>query len=517
MRILLTTAAIVLAAATFASAEKVPGVVIDHQNASTREYIGSPSILIAPNGNYIATHDFFGPGSTSTTSAETRVFVSEDRGASWHQTASFHDQFWSNLFIDNGHIYLMGTSAEYGHIVIRTTPDNGQTWSAAHFLTDDSGYHTAPVPVVFHNGFIYRAFEHHPVGPWGSFQAFMMWAPVNSDLTKPSSWSFSNRLSFPVGDQGNTWLEGNAVVAPDGSILDVLRVSNQQHVAILKLTGKDLKLERFVDFPGGATKFTIRFDPVSKLYWSLVNPALPGEPLAVSSPGSVRNTLALMSSPDLTHWTPRTIVLHHPDSKFHAFQYVDWQFDGKDIILASRTAFDDAAGGAHRYHDANYLTFYRIHAFRRLGIIQLTGSPFTTAEVISSKQIEQWTAATAAEATKSHAGISVQPIGSYGTDLTMLTTRTKTGEAERHRDWSDIFVAIAGEASLVSGGHLVNAHTISTGEMRGSAIADGTTEELTPGAIVHIDPLIPHQLIVPSGKSFTYYVVKIKGPVSRAE
>jgi mannose-6-phosphate isomerase-like protein (cupin superfamily) len=438
--------------------------------------------------------------------------VSEDRGVTWKQTASFHDQFWSNLFTNKGLIYLMGTNAEYGRIVIRRSEDNGRTWSSANYLTEEPGYHTAPVPMAFHDGRIYRAFEYHPAGPWGSFQAFLMWASIGSDLTKASSWSFSDRLSFPDSDLGNTWLEGNAVVAPDGAIVDILRVNNSQHAAILKLTGTSLKLDRFVDFPGGATKFTIRFDPVSKLYWTLANPALPGEALTVSSPASVRNTLAAMSSPDLTHWTPRIIVLHHRDAAFHAFQYVDWQFDGKDIILASRTAFDDAEGGANSFHNANFLTFHRIPAFLKLSSVKLSGAPFTAAEVVLPLQIQKWTTTTAAEAAKRPDGISSQPIGRYGTHTTTLTTRTKTGEAEQHRNWCDIFVVISGEASLISGGHLANARAITKGEMRGTGIVDGHTQQLEVGSIIHIDPQVPHQLVLAPGKSFTYFVVKAKGP-----
>jgi hypothetical protein len=382
MRIRFAVVASYLAIASAAYTQSVPGVVIDHQDASTRQYIGSPSIVIAPNGNYVATHDLFGPGSSSTVSAETKVFVSVDRGARWKQTASFQEQFWSNLFVVGKRIYLMGSSAEYGRIVIRASENNGRSWSSAHYLTDGPGFHTAPVPVVIHDGRIYRAFEYHPAGPWGSFQAFVMWASLDSDPTSASSWSFSDRQSFPIGDFGNTWLEGNAVIAPDGSILDILRVNNTQHAAILKLTGTNLKLDRFVNFPGGATKFSIRFDAVSKLYWALVNPALPGEASATTSPGSVRNTLALMSSSDLTNWTPRSIVLHHPDVYFHAFQYVDWQFDGKDLILVSRTAFDDAAGGANNFHNANYLTFHRIRAFRSLGTVKLARLPVTNGEIL---------------------------------------------------------------------------------------------------------------------------------------
>ena len=82
--------------------------------------------------------------------------------------------------------------------------------------------------------------------------------------------------------------------------------------------------------------------------------------------GSVRNVLVIKSSSDLRHWTVHRILLQHPDVKKHGFQYVDWQFDGRDIIYLSRTAYDDESGGANNYHDANYLTFHRIKNYRKL-------------------------------------------------------------------------------------------------------------------------------------------------------
>ena len=319
------------------TAEVPPGIVIDHQLATSRQYIGSPSIVIAPNGDYVSSHDLFGPGSTSTVSAMSKVFLSHDRGATWKQAVEFKDQFWSNLFVHNGRMYLMGTTYEYGRIVIRDSRDNGAHWSDAHLLTTDTGYHTAPMPIVAHDGRLFRAFEFHPEGPWGGFQALMLSAPVDADLTNPKSWTMTQRLTFPSGDEGRTWLEGNAVIGPHGEVLDILRVDNRERAAILVLNDGRLAVQRFVDLPGGAKKFTIRYDSRSKLYWSLVNPALPGEALSVSTPGSVRNTLALVSSPDLEHWTPRSIIMHHVDAASYGFQYVDWQFDGNDIIAAVRS------------------------------------------------------------------------------------------------------------------------------------------------------------------------------------
>jgi hypothetical protein len=104
------------------------------------------------------------------------------------------------------------------------------------------------------------------------------------------------------------------------------------------------------------------------LYWTLSN-YIPDEIKAANvgrNPASIRNTLALFSSGDLKHWDLRKVLLQHPDIIKHGFQYVDWLFEGKDILFLSRTAFDDEEGGAHNNHDANFLTFHRIRGFRKI-------------------------------------------------------------------------------------------------------------------------------------------------------
>ena len=345
-----------------------PGVVIDHQPAMTGQYIGSPSIVILPGGEYVASHDLFGPKSGQTTSAVTRVFRSTSRGQSWHKTAEFADQFWSNLFIHRGSLYVMGVTYEYGRIVIRRSADGGLTWSAPSPLTSDTGYHTAPVPIVEKDGRLWRAMEYHPEGRWGFFQALMLSAPAGADLLDPKSWTLTGRLSYPASAApGEHWLEGNAVVARGGTLFDMLRVHNLEKAALVRVRGDSLHFERLVDFPGGAKKFTIRYDPRSRRYWTLSNPALPQYALSSSNPASVRNTLVLMSSRDLRRWKVERTVVSHPDPEKHAFQYVDWQFDGDDLAAVSRTAFDDEEGGPPRAHDANYMTFHRIARFRFKG------------------------------------------------------------------------------------------------------------------------------------------------------
>ena len=71
-------------------------------------------------------------------------------------------------------------------------------------------------------------------------------------------------------------------------------------------------------------------------------------------------------SGDLRTWEVRCVLVHHEDVLYHGYQYVDWLFEGADMIAVIRTADDDDDGGAHNQHDANFLTFHRFKNFRGL-------------------------------------------------------------------------------------------------------------------------------------------------------
>ncbi|MBI1841266.1 MAG: exo-alpha-sialidase [Verrucomicrobia bacterium] len=358
-----------------------PGVAIDHSPARGQRFIGSPSLVFIRGGHYLASHDFFGPGSTY---SRTAVFESTDRGVSWAKVAEVEGQFWSTLFSHWDGVYLMGTSRENGDVVIRRSLDRGRTWSTPRdaesgLLTEGGMYHTAPVPVIVHEGRVWRAMEDvKGPGGWGSaFRSFMMSAPVESDLLRRANWTASEPMGRNpewLNGQFGGWLEGNAVVAPDGSVVNVLRVDyrkDSEKAAIIRIDSGGLK-QRFdpasdiVDFPGGCKKFTIRHDPESKRYWSLVNHV--PRPFPGRTPDRVRNTLALASSSDLKRWEIRGVLLQHPDPETHGFQYCDWLFETTDLIAVSRTAYDDGLGGAHNQHDANFLTFHRVKDFRAIGL-----------------------------------------------------------------------------------------------------------------------------------------------------
>ena len=126
------------------------------------------------------------------------------------------------------------------------------------------------------------------------------------------------------------------------------------------------------------------------------------------------------------------------------------------------------------------------------------------------EQVRILISSTTANAAKSKGGVFPQRLGEYGNHTTMLTTRVATGDAEQHRNWNDIFVIVSGEAKLVSGGHLENPRTTAPGEEKASTISGGLEQPLHAGAVVHISPDVPHQLLLPPSGSVTYFVVKVR-------
>ncbi|MEO5913761.1 MAG: sialidase family protein [Luteolibacter sp.] len=374
---------VTLACAAFGSPPP-PGVVIDHSPAASGQYIGSPSLCVLPNGDYLASHDVFGPATKEHEDATGRIFRSSDHGRTWKHLTDLKGFFWQNLFVHRGAVYAMGTNHHHGQLVIRRSTDNGETWTqptdANSGLLAIGEWHTASVPVIESNGRLWRAVEDAMNGTkWGErYRARMASIAADADLLAAANWTISNPLARDpswLGGKFGAWLEGNAVADPQGNIIDLLRVDipdGSEKAAIVRISadGGTATFDRdkgFIDFPGGAKKFTVRKDPAGPGYWSLASIVPAGTALKPGdTPGSVRNTLALVYSADLVKWETRCILLRHPDIAKHGFQYVDWQFEGDDLIAACRTAWDDDEGGAHNNHDANFLTFHRWKNFRSL-------------------------------------------------------------------------------------------------------------------------------------------------------
>ncbi len=358
---------------------EIPGQIIASSPNPSTEFVGSPSIAVLPDGSYVASHDTFGPVAP----IRTAIYRSVDGGGVWTKQAEF-PAYWSNLFVHGGALYCLGTTGSYGAMVIRRSDNAGLTWSSptsgSTGILRTEAYHTAPMPMLIHGGRIWRSFEDiGGGGGWGKqFRAFLMSAPTNADLLNSANWTFTSSLPSSgtwLDSNFYGWLEGNVLVSPAGRLVNVLRVEVPlpERAAVIDFgtagsngffdpAGRPAINQQdqsgFIDFPGAAKKFTIRRDPTTGEYWSLVNPVLAG-----GHPSIVRNTLSLARSTDLMNWQIRCHLIFNPDRSKHGFQYADWQFEGNDLIAVVRTAWK-----ADNYHNSNHITFHRVRNFRTLGM-----------------------------------------------------------------------------------------------------------------------------------------------------
>jgi len=367
--------------------KEVPGVVIAKVDVLKDTHLTNPTITILPDGDYLAAISgaFYKKGDKRATS----FFLSSDGGKTWKtQSKNSLEINYANLFVHRDELYIMGTRAPRKEVIISKSEDKGKTWTQPK--TKNNGvilsgkYHSAPVPVVVHNGRIWRAMETNKDNK-AKKEAFVISAPEDSDLLKAANWTASEKMEYDknwISDNGRSfkqWLEGNVVVDRNNNIVNVLRVDEQKDggvAAIVTVSGqKELTFnpeKDIIDFPGGGKKFTIRYDANSDKYWVLTNAVFEEDREKNHSGiykngihcGLIRNHLVLMYSDDLRKWTVKDTLITSDDVFFHGFQYVDWQFDGNDIIAVSRTAFEEERGLPTRQHDANFFLFHRFSSFR---------------------------------------------------------------------------------------------------------------------------------------------------------
>lgn len=363
---------------------KVQGVVIDHSPASLKCFVGSPSICILPDGSYLASHDWFCKKGGNRKMPP--VFKSFDKGKTWEQISELPFGA-ATLFVHKGFVFAMNACR------ISISEDGGKTWSRPK--DDKSGiilpehkaiayYHTGPVPVICAKGRVWRAIEYLAKGrKWGEYTVALLSAPENSNLLEAKNWTLSNPIDFPEELKCRVmsgWLEGNVVHRrSDDKIVDILRVhSNIDDIAaVVEFDKRGIvpsfdKNKNFVRLPGACKKFTMRYDEISKKYYALTNWTpeeyrdRPNNAGHSHKAERSRHTVALVSSSDFDIWKVEKVLLSEPsDPEHNAFQYLDWQFDGEDIIAVSRTAAFDGAEKADNQHNANFFTFHRFKDFRK--------------------------------------------------------------------------------------------------------------------------------------------------------
>jgi mannose-6-phosphate isomerase-like protein (cupin superfamily) len=157
---------------------------------------------------------------------------------------------------------------------------------------------------------------------------------------------------------------------------------------------------------------------------------------------------------------------------------------------------------------------------KKLVVLFLFGAPFAAVcQAPAPAGFEHWTQSDFQTASKTLADkaaadphhSATKTLSDYPNDLFMLAHREADGQVELHETQADLFVVESGSATLIVGGTLLNAETVSPHEKRNGTIQGGVRQKLNAGDIVRIPANTPHQLLLDGSHEFTYFVTKIKG------
>jgi mannose-6-phosphate isomerase-like protein (cupin superfamily) len=92
----------------------------------------------------------------------------------------------------------------------------------------------------------------------------------------------------------------------------------------------------------------------------------------------------------------------------------------------------------------------------------------------------------------------------------LITSRDKSGEAEAHADWADHIFVQDGGATMILGGTIEKPRQAGPGETRGSGVSGGKSFTLHPGDYVFVPVNVAHRMILSSGQTIRYAVVKAR-------
>ncbi len=132
----------------------------------------------------------------------------------------------------------------------------------------------------------------------------------------------------------------------------------------------------------------------------------------------------------------------------------------------------------------------------------------TPAQVFSGKDVSSQMSALIQKAKAS--GDSGAKLADYGSHAIQLSTRARSGGAEVHAHFDDIFVVTQGQATLITGGSLIDPKTGPNGESKGSGIRDGHSQVIRKGDIVNVPAGTPHQLKIAPGEVYASIVIKVR-------
>ncbi|MGN1122342.1 MAG: hypothetical protein ACI4RV_08245 [Eubacteriales bacterium] len=330
----------------------------------------SPSLVRHPDGYLLASMDVFAGNYPQNL---TLIYRSDDDGATWHYVSELFPCFWGKMFVCNGDLYMLACSTEYGDLLIGKSSDGGKSFCEPTVLlrgsggkNGETGVHKNPQPVVEFGGRIWNTLEW---GSWGRgyHAAMVMSAPSGCDLLNADNWAFSEPVRY------NPAWKGVAVGRSSGNIEGCLTVVGDKLYNIMRydmtcttpnyglVTAYEvdtahpespLQYSHCIEFPANHSKFVIKYDKKTALYYSIVS--LITDEKNINS----RNILALMVSEDCCHWRVQKRIYDKSDCNPMkiGLQYVDFIIEGDEILFLCRAAFNNAKN----FHDSDYSIFDRI-------------------------------------------------------------------------------------------------------------------------------------------------------------
>ena len=134
------------------------------------------------------------------------------------------------------------------------------------------------------------------------------------------------------------------------------------------------------------------------------------------------------------------------------------------------------------------------------------------ARYLSQAELLNQAKALLAKARTDPGGMADITLATYPGHSVWMVARTKTGQVEVHRKNADNMVVLDGEATVVTGGTIVDGKDTSPDEVRGNKMDGGVPHVMHKGDTLHIDANVPHQTIVAPGKTISIYIVKSEEP-----
>jgi len=364
-------------------------------------FVGTPSILIASDGTFWASHNWFGSG---TSYNQTLIYKSTDSGATWSLVDTITGLFWAKLFEYDNELYAIGVDDRSNGIggdlvIFKATAASGLDWATSTSTNISTGnswtnnFLTAANTHVVQDGYFLMAVTERATSEFARpFEMILLWGDL-TDLMTATKWGKSASVAYDTASDDANWSASNTgflepnLVNDGGTLKVIARHHNEYEHKACKLTVSwtpatptgSLAFDDatgFVDVLGGSIQFVpVYHTGASK--WLIVSnheaDFTPGSGSYGENDPNQRRWEQWLCSADTVDGTWSAVQRIHgsPYEKFmgQGVEYCGFQYasialssDEDTLYILNRTSWQ----GADTEHNANRLTFEKITGLNAL-------------------------------------------------------------------------------------------------------------------------------------------------------